>query len=221
MKTVYSVKRWIIFNCPSMLFLLIMVTFWEIILLSISRAWESLSDATCSKSLVIVYDKRCILQIGYAATLFSGTDDVISVDVDKLMQGSLYQGLMKSKSRKKQIFTHLIFFFFCLPYHFQKFLIFNFFFFLLFAESYLANLSLYPAKSELPFLPSNTQVLIIFLYVLLWSMIRRKFNYLNFGSVVIAPSIGHWSNISFFFFIYSSKAFTRFGIMKHLLPSTI
>ena len=32
----------------------------------------------------------------------------------------------------------------------------------LFAESYLANLSLYPAKSELPFLPPNTQVVMIF-----------------------------------------------------------
>lgn len=76
--------------------------------------------------MVIVYNKRCILQIGYAATLSSGTDDIIDVDVDKLMQGSLYQGLMKSKS-----------------------------------QSYLANLSLYPAKSELPFLPSNTQAVIL------------------------------------------------------------
>lgn len=28
------------------------------------------------------------------------------------------------------------------------------------SESYLANLSLYPGKSELPFLPSNTQVFV-------------------------------------------------------------
>ncbi|KAI5679124.1 hypothetical protein M9H77_10074 [Catharanthus roseus] len=89
-------------------------------------AWESLSFVTCCRSLVIVYDKRCILQIGYAAVSASGKDDVIGVDVDKLMQGSLYQGLMKSKS-----------------------------------QSYLANLSLYPAKSELPFLPSNTQAVIL------------------------------------------------------------
>lgn len=33
----------------------------------------------------------------------------------------------------------------------------------MFAESYLANLSLYPGKSELPFLPPNTQVCTVFL----------------------------------------------------------
>ncbi|KAL2940343.1 Protein COFACTOR ASSEMBLY OF COMPLEX C SUBUNIT B CCB4 chloroplastic [Bienertia sinuspersici] len=30
------------------------------------------------------------------------------------------------------------------------------------AQSYMANLSLYPGKSELPFLPANTQVCNIF-----------------------------------------------------------
>lgn len=31
------------------------------------------------------------------------------------------------------------------------------------AESYLANLSLYPGRSELPFLPANTQVIMLIL----------------------------------------------------------
>ncbi|KAI3515527.1 hypothetical protein L1887_14426 [Cichorium endivia] len=83
-------------------------------------AWESLSTVTCCKSLVIVYDGICVLQIGYAST--SST----FVDADKLMQGSIYQGVIKSGS-----------------------------------QSYLANLSLYPGKSELPFLPSNTQAVIL------------------------------------------------------------
>ena len=33
-----------------------------------------------------------------------------------------------------------------------------------FAESYLANLALYPGRTELPFLPTNTQVLIHFIF---------------------------------------------------------
>ncbi|KAI3817581.1 hypothetical protein L1987_11376 [Smallanthus sonchifolius] len=48
------------------------------------------------------------------------------VDPSKLMQGLIYQGVVKSGS-----------------------------------QSYLANLSLYPGKSELPFLPSNTQAVIL------------------------------------------------------------
>ncbi|MBA0809186.1 hypothetical protein Gohar_024858, partial [Gossypium harknessii] len=32
-----------------------------------SRVWESLSAVTCCKSLVIVYDCQCIVQIGVAA----------------------------------------------------------------------------------------------------------------------------------------------------------
>ncbi|XP_059308547.1 protein COFACTOR ASSEMBLY OF COMPLEX C SUBUNIT B CCB4, chloroplastic isoform X2 [Lycium ferocissimum] len=82
-------------------------------------AWNSLSDVTCCRSLVIVYDGKFILQIGFA--FFNGSDAVV-VDTNKLIEGSLYQGVLKSAS-----------------------------------QSYLANLSLYPGKSELPFLPSNTQ----------------------------------------------------------------
>uniref|UniRef100_A0A2N9EBZ6 Protein COFACTOR ASSEMBLY OF COMPLEX C SUBUNIT B CCB4, chloroplastic n=1 Tax=Fagus sylvatica TaxID=28930 RepID=A0A2N9EBZ6_FAGSY len=84
--------------------------------------WESLSDVTCCRSLIIVYDSQCILQIGFAAKSSIG-DEAVAVDANKLMQGSLYQGVIKSG-----------------------------------AQSYLANLFLYPGKSELPFLPSNTQV---------------------------------------------------------------
>jgi hypothetical protein len=31
------------------------------------RAWESLSGVTCCRSLVVIYDYCCILQIGLAA----------------------------------------------------------------------------------------------------------------------------------------------------------
>ncbi|XP_059308546.1 protein COFACTOR ASSEMBLY OF COMPLEX C SUBUNIT B CCB4, chloroplastic isoform X1 [Lycium ferocissimum] len=86
-------------------------------------AWNSLSDVTCCRSLVIVYDGKFILQIGFA--FFNGSDAVV-VDTNKLIEGSLYQGVLKSAS-----------------------------------QSYLANLSLYPGKSELPFLPSNTQAVIL------------------------------------------------------------
>ncbi|CAL8994374.1 unnamed protein product [Prunus brigantina] len=89
-------------------------------------AWESLSDVTCCRSLVIVYDGRCILQIGFAAESSNGDGKAVSVDADKLMRGSLYRGVMKSG-----------------------------------VQSYLANLYLYPGKSELPFLPSNTQAVIL------------------------------------------------------------
>ncbi|KAJ0038098.1 hypothetical protein Pint_23101 [Pistacia integerrima] len=88
-------------------------------------AWESLSAVTCGRSLVVVYDSICILQIGVAAQS-SNDGDVVTVDVGKLMQGSVYQGVMRSG-----------------------------------AQSYLANLFLYPGRSELPFLPSNTQAVIL------------------------------------------------------------
>ncbi|KAJ7943564.1 Protein COFACTOR ASSEMBLY OF COMPLEX C SUBUNIT B CCB4 chloroplastic [Quillaja saponaria] len=88
--------------------------------------WESLSDVTCCRSLVIVYDSSCILQIGSAAESSTNSGEAISVDANKLMKGSLYQGILKSG-----------------------------------AQSYLANLSLYPGKSELPFLPSNMQAVIL------------------------------------------------------------
>ncbi|KAA8533064.1 hypothetical protein F0562_033403 [Nyssa sinensis] len=88
--------------------------------------WESLSVVTCCRSLVIVYDGRCIFQIGFAAASSGNDGEAVAVDANKLMQGSLYQGVIKSGS-----------------------------------QSYLANLSLYPGKSELPFLPSNTQAVIL------------------------------------------------------------
>lgn len=87
-------------------------------------AWESLSGVTCCRSLVVVYDCRCIVQIGVAAE--SVNNEALAVDAAKLMQGSLYQAAIKSAS-----------------------------------QSYLANLSLYPGRSELPFLPLNTQAVIL------------------------------------------------------------
>ncbi|KAL5722409.1 Protein COFACTOR ASSEMBLY OF COMPLEX C SUBUNIT B ccb4 [Ranunculus cassubicifolius] len=88
--------------------------------------WESLSTVTCARSLVVVYQNRCILQIGISAESSTSMEDPMVVDATKLMQGSLYQGAMKSG-----------------------------------AQSYLANLSLYPGKSQLPFLPGNTQAVIL------------------------------------------------------------
>ncbi|KAL1807216.1 hypothetical protein DCAR_0833078 [Daucus carota subsp. sativus] len=89
-------------------------------------AWESVLKVTCCRSLVIVYDNRCVLQIGFAAASSSHVGEPLLVDASKLMQGSLYQSAIKSGS-----------------------------------QSYLANLSLYPGKSQLPFLPSNTQAVIL------------------------------------------------------------
>ncbi|WJX56924.1 Protein COFACTOR ASSEMBLY OF COMPLEX C SUBUNIT B ccb4, chloroplastic [Trifolium repens] len=98
----------------------------DVALTELHWAWESLSDVTCCRSLVIVYESSCVLQFGFAAESSAGNGEAVSVDADKLMQGSVYQGVMKSGT-----------------------------------QSYLANLSLYPGKSELPFLPSNTQAVIL------------------------------------------------------------
>ncbi|XP_076900530.1 protein COFACTOR ASSEMBLY OF COMPLEX C SUBUNIT B CCB4, chloroplastic-like [Bidens hawaiensis] len=95
----------------------------DVVASELKWAWDSLSSVTCCRSLVIVYDAICVIQIGYASSN-EGEEGV--VDSNKLMQGSIYQGVVKSGS-----------------------------------QSYLANLSLYPGKSELPFLPSNTQAVIL------------------------------------------------------------
>ncbi|KAK9675720.1 hypothetical protein RND81_11G026200 [Saponaria officinalis] len=87
--------------------------------------WQSLSVVTCCRSLIIIYEGICILQIGVAAKS-STNDEVETVDAAKFVQGGLYGGLMRSGT-----------------------------------QSYLANLSLYPGKSELPFLPPNTQAVIL------------------------------------------------------------
>uniref|UniRef100_A0ACD5UFP9 Uncharacterized protein n=1 Tax=Avena sativa TaxID=4498 RepID=A0ACD5UFP9_AVESA len=87
--------------------------------------WDSLTTATCCKSLVVVYGGNCILQIGVAAV--SPQDgNAVNVDAQKFIQGSLYKSANESKK-----------------------------------QSYLANLALYPGRTELPFLPANTQALIL------------------------------------------------------------
>ncbi|KAG0451411.1 hypothetical protein HPP92_026426 [Vanilla planifolia] len=96
----------------------------EAAVLELLWAWESLSTATCCRSFVVVYHEDCLLQIGSAARSVSG--DVVTVDVPKLINGSLYRGVIKSEK-----------------------------------QSYLANLSLYPGKTELPFFPANTQAVIL------------------------------------------------------------
>lgn len=54
----------------------------------------------------------------------------------------------------------------------------------LLAESYLANLALYPGRSELPFLPANTQVLIHFILEILlhWSIYLSNWYLFCLGS---------------------------------------
>ncbi|KAL5570458.1 hypothetical protein UlMin_027033 [Ulmus minor] len=102
-----------------------------------SLVWESLFEVTCSRSLVIVYDTSCILQIGFVAESSNTDEKAFSVDTDKLMKGLVCQGVMKSGTQ-------------------------------LFGES------LYPRRSELPFLPSNTQLLHIllpFIEFVFWLMI--------------------------------------------------
>ncbi|KAK9116990.1 hypothetical protein Sjap_015937 [Stephania japonica] len=88
--------------------------------------WEFLLEATCCRSLVIIYNGACLLQIGVAAESSTDAGNAMVVDAAKVMNGTLYQGVKKSG-----------------------------------AQNYLANLSLYPGRSELPFLPSNTQAVIL------------------------------------------------------------
>lgn len=75
----------------------------------IIRAWESLSDVTCCRSLVVIYDGIFILQIGFAKKKYANGSEAIVVDVDRLMQGSLYSGAVRSGSREIYTFKHLSF----------------------------------------------------------------------------------------------------------------
>lgn len=90
--------------------------------MSILRVWESLSDVTCCRSLVIVYDGRCVLQIGFAAASSSEIGEAVDVDANKLMQGSLYQSLVKSGARKFITVNHgyLLVFCYLIPVIFLK-----------------------------------------------------------------------------------------------------
>jgi hypothetical protein len=97
--------------------------------------------------LVVVYGVNCVLQIGVAAG--SPEDgNALTVDVQKFIQGSLYTNAMESKKREYFLLfgRYLHLFSQSSPYQYS-------------GESYLANLALYPGRSELPFLPANTQVM--------------------------------------------------------------
>ena len=65
----------------------------------INRTWDSLTAATCCKSLVVVYGGNCKLQVGVAA---ASPEDGNAVDVDaqKFKQASLYNTAMESKKRE-------------------------------------------------------------------------------------------------------------------------
>lgn len=69
---------------------------------------------------------NCLLQVGVAAEPSTENGGVSTVDVPRLIQGSLYRTVLKSGK-----------------------------------QNYLANLSLYPGRTDLPFLPSNTQAVIM------------------------------------------------------------
>lgn len=62
--------------------------------------WESLSDVTCCRSLVVVYESSCVLQIGFSAESTGSDGGPVGVDASKLMQGSLCHDVMKSGARK-------------------------------------------------------------------------------------------------------------------------
>ncbi|KAL2653180.1 hypothetical protein R1flu_021308 [Riccia fluitans] len=91
----------------------------------VTWAWESLENATRTRSMIVVYRNRCILQAGLAAEREDQGGPEF-VDASRVLQGSLYKTLKESKK-----------------------------------QSYLANLALYPDRFELPFLPPNTQALIL------------------------------------------------------------
>ncbi|KAL2512917.1 cofactor assembly of complex C [Abeliophyllum distichum] len=59
-------------------------------------AWESLSHVTCCRSLVVIYDGICLLQIGFAAASSSDGGGAMVVNANKLVEGSLYNGGIKS-----------------------------------------------------------------------------------------------------------------------------
>ncbi|KAJ4761277.1 cofactor assembly of complex C [Rhynchospora pubera] len=123
--------------------------------------WESLSSATRCKSLVVVYGNDCLLQIGAAAESPEGDGGIVAVDVNKLTQGSLCRSCMQSSK-------HMNYFFIFKKNRKKKtnptasctspdYSVIN----ILALCCYLANLSLYPGRTELPFLPNNTQALIL------------------------------------------------------------
>lgn len=70
-------------------------------LLPLRRVWKSLSEVTCCRSLVVVYDGKCILQVGFAAESAEGDGEAERVEAGKLMQGLLYKGVLKSQAREQ------------------------------------------------------------------------------------------------------------------------
>ncbi|KAL7167569.1 hypothetical protein ACSBR2_038099 [Camellia fascicularis] len=61
-------------------------------------AWEYLSVATICRSSVIVYDGEFIFQIEFVAASPASDREAVPVDANNLMQGSLYQSVLKSGS---------------------------------------------------------------------------------------------------------------------------
>lgn len=72
------------------------------------RFWESLSTATCCKSLVVVFGNECLLQIGAAAKSSERDESAVAVDINKLTQGSLYKSCMQSSKSMKYESSYLL-----------------------------------------------------------------------------------------------------------------
>jgi hypothetical protein len=73
-----------------------------------SRFWDSLSSATCCKSLVVVFGNDSLLQIGAAAKSSEGDGSAVAVDINKLTQGSLYQNCMQSSKRMNYKLSYVL-----------------------------------------------------------------------------------------------------------------
>lgn len=65
--------------------------------------WESLANITCCQALVIVYKSSCVLQVGVAFESTTVQGEAVSVDAQKLVQGSLCQGIWSSGKRRFEL----------------------------------------------------------------------------------------------------------------------
>ncbi|KAG6600149.1 Protein COFACTOR ASSEMBLY OF COMPLEX C SUBUNIT B CCB4, chloroplastic, partial [Cucurbita argyrosperma subsp. sororia] len=66
----------------------------------VHRVWKYLSEVACCRFLIVGYDEMCIFQVGFAAESAAGDGEAEHVEAGKLMQGLLYQGILKSQARE-------------------------------------------------------------------------------------------------------------------------
>lgn len=60
------------------------------------RVWKYLLEVACCRFFIVGYDEMCIFQVGFAA----GDGEAEHVEASKLMQGLLYQGILKFQARE-------------------------------------------------------------------------------------------------------------------------